>query len=325
MTAATTDGIHAAAEAARSLYDARTEPSEFALRMPSLEEVFLTLTGTAIERDDGNASSVRLDGSATPIRSRPVTTRSTSRDIAVVVGSDWKRLLRTPESLFFAAVMPVMFVLGLAAVFGDLVETVIGQDYIQFLLPGVLVMQVTLAAGATGVGLATDLRDGIIDRFRSLPMAQISVLTGRTTADLARNALAAAVMVAAGFAIGFRLDGGLASGAAALGIALLFGYAATWVFAAAGLAVKDPQAANFIGFAPVLLFVYLSSAWVPIETMNGAVQGFARHQPVNVTIEAVRGLANGTSDTNDIVTSLAWSIGIIATFGWLANRQFRKA
>ena len=82
--------------------------------------------------------------------------------------------------------MPVMFVLGLAAVFGDLVETVIGQDYIQFLLPGVLVMQVTLAAGATGVGLATDLRDGIIDRFRSLPMAQISVLTGRTTADLAR-------------------------------------------------------------------------------------------------------------------------------------------
>ncbi len=324
MTAATTDGIHAAAEAARSLYDAQTEPSEFALRMPSLEEVFLTLTGTAIERDDGNASSVRVDGSATPVRARPVTTRSTSRDIAVVVGRDWKRLLRTPESLFFAAVMPVMFVLGLAAVFGDLVETVIGQDYIQFLLPGVLVMQVTLAAGATGVGLATDLRDGIIDRFRSLPMAQISVLTGRTTADLARNALAAAVMVAAGFAIGFRLDGGLASGAAALGIALLFGYAATWVFAAAGLAVKDPQAANFIGFAPVLLFVYLSSAWVPIETMNGAVQGFARHQPVNVTIEAVRGLTNGTSDTNDIVTSIAWSIGIIATFGWLANRQFRK-
>ena len=109
----------------------------------------------------------------------------------MVVGRDWKRLLRTPESLFFAAVMPVLFVLGLAAVFGPLVETVLGQDYIQFLLPGVLVMQVTLAAGATGVGLATDLRDGIIDRFRSLPMAQIAVLTGRTTADLARNTLAA--------------------------------------------------------------------------------------------------------------------------------------
>ncbi len=252
-------------------------------------------------------------------------TRSTSRDIAVLVGRDWKRLLRTPESLFFAAVMPVLFVLGLAAVFGDLVEGVIGQDYIQFLLPGVLVMQITLAAGATGVGLATDLRDGIIDRFRSLPMAQIAVLTGRTTADLARNALGAAVMVAAGFAIGFRLGGGLAGGIAALGVALFFGYAATWLFAAAGLAVKDPQAANFIGFAPVLLFVYLSSAWVPIETMNGAVQGFARHQPVNVTIVAVRGLANGTGNTGDIVASIAWSIGLIAIFGWLAARQFRHA
>ena len=156
-------------------------------------------------------------------------------------------------------------------------------------------------------------------------MAQIAVLTGRTTADLARNALAAAVMVVAGFAIGFRLGGGLVGGIAALGIALFFGYAATWIFAAAGLAVKDPQAATFIGFAPVLLFVYLSSAWVPIETMNGAVQGFARHQPVNVTIEAVRGLANGTGNTGDIVASIAWSIGLITIFGWLAARQFRHA
>ena len=261
----------------------------------------------------------------TPARVRPVTTQSTTRDIAVLVGRDWKRLLRTPESLFFAAVMPVLFVLGLAAVFGDLVETVLGQNYIQFLLPGVLVMQVTLAAGATGVGLATDLRDGIIDRFRSLPMAQIAVLTGRTTADLARNALGATVLIAAGFAIGFRLGGGIVEGIAAVGVALFFGYAVTWVFAAAGLAVKDPQAANFVGFAPVLLFVYLSTAWVPIETMNGAVRGFARHQPVNVTIEAVRGLANGTGDTSDIITSIAWSVGLIIAFGWLAARQFRKA
>ena len=325
VTAATTDGIRAAADAARHLIDANREPNEFALRSPSLEEAFLSLTGAAGDGEEGTDSAVVLGGDPTSVRTRPVTTRSTARDIAVVVGRDWKRLLRTPQSLFFAAAMPVMFVLGLAAVFGDLVEGVVGQDYIQFLLPGVLVMQVTLAAGATGVGLATDLRDGIIDRFRSLPMAQIAVLTGRTTADLVRNALGAAVMVAAGFAIGFRLGGGLPGGIAALGVALFFGYAATWLFAAAGLAVKDPQAANFIGFAPVLLFVYLSSAWVPIETMNDAVQGFARHQPVNVTIEAVRGLANGTGNTGDIVASIAWSIGLIAVFGWLAGRQFRHA
>ncbi len=156
-------------------------------------------------------------------------------------------------------------------------------------------------------------------------MSQIAVLAGRTTTDLFRNTLSVLIMVAAGFALGFRLDGGPARGLAALVIALLFGYAATWVFAAVGLAVKDPQAANFIGFAPVLLFVYLSSAWVPIETMSGVVQGFARHQPVNVTIEAVRGLANGTHATGEIIQSVAWSLALIVAFTLLSTRQFRKA
>ena len=132
-------------------------------------------------------------------------------------------------------------------------------------------------------------------------------------------------MVAAGFAIGFRLEGGPVGGAAALAMALLFGYAATWVFASVGLAVKDPQAANFLGFAPVLIFVYLSSAWVPIDTMNGAVQGFARHQPVNVTIEAVRGLADGTSTTGDIVAPSPGRPASSPSSRSLATRQFRTA
>jgi ABC-2 type transport system permease protein/oleandomycin transport system permease protein len=242
-----------------------------------------------------------------------------------MTGRNWKRLIRTPESVFFAAVQPVLFVLGLTAVFGALVEDAIGGDYIQFLLPGVLVMQVTLAAGTTGVGLASDLRDGIVDRFRSLPLAPVAVLAGRTTTDLIRNAVAVAVMVAAGFAVGFRLDGGgPAGGVAALAVALLFGYATTWLFAAVGLAVRDPQAASFLGFAPVLLFVYLSSAWVPIDTMSDGVQGFARHQPVNVTIEAVRGLANGTAATGTVLQSLAWSVALVACFATLATRQLRR-
>jgi ABC-type multidrug transport system permease subunit len=97
------------------------------------------------------------------------------------------------------------------------------------------------------------------------------------------------------------------------------------VFAAVGLAVRDPEAANFIGFAPVLLFVYLSSAWVPIDTMHPVVRGFARHQPVNATIEAVRGLADGTAATGQVATSIAWSIGILVVFGWIAARRFRTA
>lgn len=320
ITTPTTGGLSSAVTAANSLLDAQVDPDHFALRSPSLEEAFLALTDdpAATVNDD-----TTLDTGPLPQRTRPAISRSMLRNIATLIVRDMKRLIRTPESLFFAAVMPIMFVLGLAAVFGNLVETVLGESYIQFLLPGVLVMQITLAAGATGVGLATDLTNGIIDRFRSLPMAQVAVLAGRTTADLARNTLAATIMIAAGFAIGYRLDGGIAGGLAALAIALLFGYATTWVFAAAGLAVKDPQAANFIGFAPVLFFVYLSSAWVPVDTMHGAVQGFARNQPVNVTIEAVRDLADGTASTSGVLAAIAWSAAILTVFAWLAQRQFR--
>jgi ABC transporter DrrB family efflux protein len=326
VTALATGALPAALEAGRQLIGAKVEPTEFALRVPSLEEAFLALTGTTPGSDAGVVDEpADIRGDELPERTRPILTHSALRDIAVVTGRDWKRLVRTPQSVYFASAQPILLVLGLAAVFGNLVENVLGQDYIQFLLPGVLVMQVTLAAGATGVGLATDLRDGIIDRFRSLPMAEIAVLAGRTTTDLARNTMAVAVMIAAGFAIGFRLDGGLAGGAGAIAVALLFGYATTWVFATVGLAVKDPQAMTFIGFAPVLIFVYLSSAWVPIDTMSGAVQGFARNQPVNVTIEATRALAIGTNATGEIIQSIGWSLGLIITFSWLATRQFRKA
>jgi ABC-2 type transport system ATP-binding protein len=330
ITANTTGALPAAVAAAQLLIEADVEPTEFALRTPSLEEVFLALTGTIADddddehRDDGRPSG-SIPGNPLPARSRPVLTRSAVRDIATVTRRDWTRLLRMPESVFFACVQPVLFVLGLAAVFGDLVENALGEAYIQFLLPGVLVMQVALAAGTTGVGLATDLGSGIIDRFRSLPMAQIAVLAGRTTTDLIRNAIAVVVMVATGFALGFRLEGGAVFGITALAVALFFGYAVTWLFAAVGLAVKDPQTANFIGFAPILIFVYLSSAWVPIETMSPVVQGFARHQPVNVTIEAVRSLAGGSPATAEIIQSLAWSIALILVFGWLSVRQFRTA
>ena len=316
-------GLPAARDAAQELIQAGVEPAEFALRGPSLEEAFLTLTGSASTDVDGDDQSI--DRTAFPVRTRPVVSRSAIRDVAVVTGRYWKHLLRTPQTMFFATVQPVLFVLALSAAFGGLVENTLGEDYIQFLLPGVVVMNLVLAAGTTGVGLATDLQAGIIDRFRSLPMAAAAVLVGRTTTDLVRNLLATTLMITAGFAIGFRLDAELASGLAALTVALLFGYAATWVFAVVGLAVKDPQAAAFLGFAPVLLFVYFSSAWVPIDTMSPAVQGFARHQPVNVTIESVRAFANGTTATSETIQSVAWSIGLVAVSAILATRMFRRA
>lgn len=325
IAASTVGGLPAAVDVAQHLIGASIDPTEFALRVPSLEEAFFALTGDT----PGPVEAGDAEGESAPVPlaqpARPAFTRSAARDVAVVTGRYWKHLVRTPQSLFFATVQPILFVLGLTAVFGGLVESVLGDDYIQFLLPGAIVMNLALSAGATGVGLTTDLQDGIIDRFRSLPMAHTAVLVGRTSTDLLRNALALTLMIAAGFALGFELEGGLIGGIAALAVALLFGYATTWIFAAVGLAVRDPQAAAFLGFAPVLLFVYVSSAWVPIETMSSAVQGFARNQPVNVTIESVRGLANGTAVTSQTVQSIAWSAALIAVFSILAGRQFRNA
>ena len=168
--ATTTGGLPSALDAADTLVGAAVEPTEFSLRPPSLEEAFLALTDAPTDQPTPTptrsvAPAARAD-TARPSPDRPDATSPRSS------AASWNDSLRSPQSLFFAAVMPVMFVLGLTAVFGDLVETVLGDDYIHFLLPGVLVMQITLAAGTTGVGIATDLRDGIIDRFRSLPIAQ---------------------------------------------------------------------------------------------------------------------------------------------------------
>ena len=222
IVATTMGGLPSALAAADTLLATDVEPIEFSLRTPSLEEAFLALTDAPADQTEADTPD---PGALRPLPARtpPVVVRSARHDIAVLVGRDLRRLLRSPQSLFFAAVMPVMFVLGLTAVFGNLVETVLGEGYIQFLLPGVLVMQITLAAGITGVGIATDLRDGIIDRFRSLPIAGPAVLVGRTTSDLTRNAFGAAIMIAAGFAVGYRLHGGVVGGIAALAVALLFG------------------------------------------------------------------------------------------------------
>ena len=286
-----------------------------------LDAVFLSLTAPP-EPDTDDAGPVAPVPSLGPVGrvGRP----GAWRDVAVVTGRSLTRLVRTPQLLFFATVQPILFVLGLRAVFAGLFEASEGGDYTQFLVPGVLVMNTVLMAGSTGSALAEDMKSGIIDRFRSLPMASIAVLAGRTTTDLLRSVLGVVLMLAAAFALGFRVDGA-ADGLAALGLALLFGYACTWVFAAIGLAVKDPQAAQFAGFAPVLPLVYLSSAWVPVDSMAPVVRAFAGNQPVTVTIDAARSLVAGAPDGAAITRSLAWSLVLLVLFAILATRQYRHA
>ena len=242
----------------------------------------------------------------------------------VVTGRYLRRFWRTPQLLFFGAVQPVGFVVGLNAVFGGVVSAFIGRSYLQYLVPGVLVMNVMLLAGTTAAGLAEDLQAGVVDRFRSLPMNRAAVLVGRTLADLARNVLTITVVVVSGFVMGYHLRGGVMNGLEALAVVLLFAYAVSWLFASVGLAVKDPQAAQFASFAPVLPLVYVSGAWIPVASMQLGLRAFARNQPVNVVTEAVRALGDGTPAGHWVVLSVVWSLGILAVFTALATRQYAR-
>jgi ABC-2 type transport system ATP-binding protein len=304
---------------------------DLGIRRPSLDDVFFSLTG----RDGSPAAPGPEDGPDTdggtrpaPGPGRPIPVarrRSGVSDAVAITGRALRRLQRTPQLLFFALVQPMLFVATLGPVFGRMVERQTGVDYAQYLIPGVLVMTITLAAGGTGVALAEDLQAGVVDRFRSLPMARHALLVGRTVADLCRNAAAMTLVVAVGLVLGFRFERGLARGLAALALVALFGFALSWVFATVGLAVRDVQAAQFVGFAPVLPLVFLSSAWIPVEVMAGGLQPFARNQPVGVTITAVRSLVDGGGVGAPVLGSVAWSLVIIAVFAPLAVRIYRRS
>jgi ABC-2 type transport system ATP-binding protein len=325
VTVPTTGGTGALVAAGRRLESAGVALDELGIRRPSLDEVYLSLTD-----GDGFSPPEHADVTApalAPTDPVPVPHgHSGARDVLAVTGRALRHLVRTPQLLFFALVQPMLFVLILMPVFGGLVEGETGLDYSQYLLPGVLVMTAALAAGSTGVALAEDVQAGVVDRLRSLPMARHALLVGRTLADLCRNSAALLGVVAVGLLVGFRFERGIVAGAAAVGLVLLFGYALTWVFAAVGLAVRDVQTAQFVGFAPVLPLVFLSGAWVPIDAMAGGLQPFARHQPVNVTLEAVRSLVvEGHTDGGTwVVRSVLWSLAILAVFSALAVRAYRR-
>jgi ABC transporter DrrB family efflux protein len=332
VAAATTAPL---AVAAQRLYDEHVVPLELSLRLPSLDDVFFALTGTsqASATDGTSGASGATEAAEGVERPVPWTTsppamsgrrHRASGDIVALTRRYCTRMLRTPELLFFATVQPALFVVGLTAVFGGLVQRALGGHYIQYLLPGVLVMNLIFAAGSTGIALAEDIKAGIIDRFRSLPMARSAVLAGRTLADLIRNVGAMAVMVVVGIGLGFRFRASAIDTVMAFAIALVFTYGVSMVFASIGLAVRDPQTAQFASFAPILPLVFLSSSWLPIQTMTPSIRGFARHQPVNVTVDAVRSLLNGRPDWSSALQSVTWSVLLTALFTVVATRQYQR-
>jgi len=247
----------------------------------------------------------------------------TLSDIIVMVRRNLLRYLRLPQLLIFSTIQPVMFLLLFAFVFGGAIK-VPGQNYINYLIPGIFVQTAIFGAIQTGVGLADDLSRGLIDRFRSLPMSRSAVLAGRTISDMSRNVFVVLLMTAVGYAIGFRFQNGFWHAAGALGLTILFGFAFSWIAATIGLLVKNTETAQVAGFIWVFPLVFASSIFVPISSMPKALAGFAKISPITVTVNSTRALTLGGPLTHDLWQSLVWIAGILIVFVPVSIYLYRR-
>ncbi|WP_018500662.1 ABC transporter permease [Parafrankia discariae] len=252
-----------------------------------------------------------------------VTARWAAADAAVLVGRGLRHLVRDPETLLLSVILPVNLMLLFVYVFGGAIDT--GGDYVDYVVPGIILLCAGYGAAATAVGVAQDTATGVIDRFRSLPISAGAVLTGHVVASVARNAVSTALVVAVALATGFRPDATAVEWCGVIVVLLLFVLAMTWLSVALGLLAGSSQAAS--GFTFFVLFLpYLSSAFVPTGTMPGPLRAVADHQPVTPVIETLRGLLTGTPIGTSGWLALAWFGPVLAgsylaakfLFGWRA-------
>jgi ABC-2 type transport system permease protein/oleandomycin transport system permease protein len=234
---------------------------------------------------------------------------------------------RVPQALVFATIQPVIFVLLWRYVFGGAVAFALppGVTYVDYLMPGIFVQTVVFGAMGAAIGMATDLKSGLLERFRSLPMARSAVLSGRTAADLARNVFVVILMGIVGFAVGFRVHTGVIPFLMGMALLLAFGYALSWVFAAIGLWVADPETAQAAAFPLLAILVFASSVFVPVDSMPTWLQGYAENQPVSVTASAVRALMIGGPTADLVVKAIAWIVAIVAVSAPLAVWRYRRS
>jgi ABC transporter DrrB family efflux protein len=245
-------------------------------------------------------------------------------DTLVLAKRSLLRIRRQPDLLIGFTVQPVMFVLLFVYVFGGAIATP-GLDYVDFLIPGIIVQSMAFGGFVTALGLAEDLKKGLIDRFRSLPMWGPSVLTGRILADVGTNVVQLVVMLVVGIAVGFRFATPVPEVIAGIALLLLIGYAFSWVFAFIGLTASSPEASNAYGFTIIFPLTFVSSAFVPVETMPSWLEPVAEYNPFTTMVDAIRALFVGTPAGNDVWGAVAWSLGIVAVFAPLSAWRYRRA
>jgi len=245
-------------------------------------------------------------------------------DTLVIAERNLVRLPRAPDLLLAFTVQPIMFVLLFRYVFGGAIQTP-GYSYVDFLIPGIIVQNIAFGGFVTALGLNVDVHKGLIDRFRSLPMARPAVLAGRTTADIVTNTLSMTVLLITGVIIGFSFHTNFWHAIAGVGLLLLFGYAFSWVFAFLGLLVSSPEAANSVGFIAVFPLTFISSAFVPVASMPEPLKSFAMVNPFTYVVDAMRSLWLGAPAHNYVWGAVVWSLVILAVFAPLAVARYRKA
>ncbi len=247
-------------------------------------------------------------------------------DTLVLAKRSLLRIPRQPDLLVGFTVQPILFVLLFVYVFGGAVGLALppGLTYVDFLIPGIIVQSIVFGGFVTALGLSDDLKKGLIDRFRSLPMTRSALLTGRTLGDVVTNSFQLVVMFSVGLLIGFNFSSSVGEVVAGILLLLLIGYAFSWVFAFIGLSSSSPEAANAFGFTILFPVTFVSSAFVPVDTMPSWLQPIAEHNPFTYMVNAARALFLGIPAENNVWLALAWTLGIIAVFAPLSAWKYRR-
>jgi ABC transporter DrrB family efflux protein len=246
-------------------------------------------------------------------------------DTAVVAKRNLLRIPRQPDLWVSFTIQPIMFVLLFVYVFGGAIQTPGYDDYVDFLMPGIIVQTMSFGGFVTAIGLSDDLRKGLIDRFRSLPMARSAVLAGRTLADVATNTVSLVVMVVVGLLVGFNFTSSPLEVVAGFGLLLLFGYAFSWAFAFVALISRSAEGAQALGFMLIFPLTFASSAFVPPESMPAAIEAFAEVNPFSTVVDAARALFVDAPAGNDVWAAVLWCLGLIVVFAGLSVYRYRRA
>jgi ABC-2 type transport system permease protein len=242
-------------------------------------------------------------------------------DSMTMIGRSIRLGRRNAETLVMSIVLPLMMMALFVYVFGGAIET--GTAYINYVVPGIILLCTGYGAASTAMAVANDMNSGMIDRLRSMPIRSFAVLTGHVTASVARNTMSTTIVVCAAIAMGFRPSASLVEWLAAAGLLLLYVLALSWLAAGLGAMAKSVEAASSMSFF-MLFLPYLSSAFVPTETMPSFLQGISEHQPITPVIETVRGLLTGTPIGDKGWIALSWSVGLLIVSFLIATALYRR-